>query len=231
MLQPFSLVLVFTACVLNRVQFVVAMRFDDREGWVFPWPGPQRDKRLYFRDTAVVYAWPSAGGRLELQNPGPFELAFLGIEDRLNEMNSSLDPAIEDTFAQRLRYLGGTFYEHQYGERYREFEQETLITWLGWPEDEEHSGGVWVLQTTQSRLESSHPNDNKTGRIRLAATMQERCRAIEMCGGTFYASPTEEHLVPMRPAPKLDSQAQDRCRARRDALELGLERDRNRDLV
>ena len=49
------------------------------------------------------------------------------------------------------------------------------------------------------KVKFSETFERRTGRIRLAKTMQERCRAIEMCGGLFYATPTEEHLVPMEP--------------------------------
>jgi len=73
---------------------------------------------------------------------------------------------------------------------------------LGWPEDEEHKGGVWVLKLKRSEIRG--PDENRmTGRIRLARTIQERCRAIEMCGGTFYAHPTDEHLVSMDPMPEV----------------------------
>jgi hypothetical protein len=67
---------------------------------------------------------------------------------------------------------------------------------LGWPDDEEHCGGVWVLKGT--KLEMS---GKKAGRVRLATSMQDRCRASEMCGGVFYQVPPEEHFVPLGPVP------------------------------
>ncbi len=161
-----------------------------------------KDRRLHLSDAATVYAWPSTGGRLELQNPSALELDILGIEDHFNESNKSNDAVEEDAFFLRLRRLGGTFYEYQYGSRHEELRGAEIHTWLGWPEDEEHKGGVWVLKLKWSELRSP-VRPRMTGRIRLARTMQDRCRAIEMCGGIFYANPPDEHLVPMEPMPSL----------------------------
>ena len=54
---------------------------------------------------------------------------------------------------------------------------EVVETFLGWPEN----GGVWVLRETWDDSEG-----RAVARIKLAKTMEERCRAIEMSGGTFY---------------------------------------------
>ena len=172
------------------------MRRAGRWGWQFFWGGPIKDKRLHLQDTAVVYAWPSTGGRFELQNPGALELDVLRIEDPFTECNRSYNTIEEDAFVHRLRRLGGIFFEHQYGTRTDELRDNEVHTWLGWPEDEEHKGGVWMVKVKYNEV-----YERRTGRIRLAKTMQDRCRAIEMCGGVFYATPTEEHLVPMKPIP------------------------------
>jgi len=120
---------------------------------------------------------------------------------------------------QRLRHLGGTFYEYQYAVRGREGRQAELLTWLGWPDDEEHKGGVWVL-----KVKRSDTFEVMTGRIRLAKTMQDRCRMIELCGGVFYASPTEEQLVPMEPVPLLSRvEAEEPERRLRDAELRGID--------
>lgn len=192
-------------CLASCVSPVISMRFVSPEGWQFPWAGDFKDKRLHFRDVAIVYAWPSSGGRLELQSPSAFELDFLGIEDHLAERNKSADAIEEDAFVARLRRLGGIFYEHQYGFRRGEHLSNETHTWLGWPEDEEHKGGVWVL-----KVKWIDRREKMTGRIRLATTMQDRCRAIEMSGGVFYASPTEDHLVPMEPTPRWNHRDQER---------------------
>jgi hypothetical protein len=192
---------------------VITMRLVSHSDWQFPWPDAFKDKRLELHESATVYAWPSTGGRFELQNPSAFELDYLGIEDHSAESNNSADTTEEDAFVRRLRHLGGTFYEYQYGTRRNEDRQAELLTWLGWPEDEEHKGGVWVLKVKRSETFKV-----MTGRIRLAKTMQDRCRMIEICGGVFYASPTEEQLVPMEPVPHLSRvEAQEQERRLRDA--------------
>jgi len=165
-------------------------------GWLLCDRAAFKDRRLHLHDSAAVYAWPSTGGRLELENPSAFELDILGIENHFMESNRSTDTIEEDSFALRLRRLGGTFYEYKYGIRRDELKNAEIHTWLGWPEDEEHKGGVWVLKLKKSEIRFEN---RMTGRIRLATTMQDRCRAIEMCGGVFYAHLTDEHLVSMEP--------------------------------
>lgn len=185
----------FIACITSGS----TRRFSQRDGWSDVWPGPHGGKRLSLDKSATVYAWPSIGGRLELRNPSAFELEVLGIEDASLEINCSADFGVEDAFAYKLRSLGGTFSEHSYLTKGSPLDREEVHTWLGWPQDEAHKGGVWVLA-----LEERHTWDRKTGRIRLARTMEERCRAIELCGGTFYPTVGDEHLVPMEPLPNID---------------------------
>ena len=139
-----------------------------------------------------------------MQNPSVFELNFFGILDHFMESDKSVDVDVEDKFVHRLRRLGGTFSEYQYGFRQYETLYDEIHTWLGWPEDEEHRDGVWVL-----RMKKEETCGRMTGRIRLATTMQDRCRAIEMCGGIFHAIPTNEHLVPMEPRPRYNSHEQE----------------------
>lgn len=206
-----TVVLFYLAACVNPV---ITMRNVPPFGWAFPWPGPFKDKRLHLHDSAVAYAWPSTGGRLELQNPSPFELDILGIEDHFTDSNRSADATDEDAFVRRLRRLGGTFYEYQYGIKNGEYSYAEIHTWLGWPEDEDHKGGVWVL-----KVKRSETFEKMTGKIRLAKTMQDRCRAIKMCGGVFYDSLTEEHLVPIEPIPYPSGMGfQDWDRLQRDVL-------------
>ena len=188
--------LYLASCVIP----VITMRIIPPRGWQFFWPGPFKDKRLLLHDSAVVYAWPSTGGRIELQHPSAFELGILGIDDPFTECNKSANSVEEDAFVQRLRSLGGVFFEYQYGRRRDELLDNEIHTWIGWPEDDEHKGGVWVL-----KVKKSEAFEKMTGRIGLATTMQDRCRAIQMCGGTFYANPTGEHLVAIDPIPDLNA--------------------------
>jgi hypothetical protein len=78
---------------------------------------------------------------------------------------------------------------------------------------------VYVL-----KVKRSETSKVMTGRIRLAKTMQDRCRMIELCGGVFYASPTEEQLVPMEPVPHLSRVvAEEQERRFRDAQLQGID--------
>jgi hypothetical protein len=61
------------------------------------WPH-LKDRRFQLFDTAVVYAWPSTGGRLELQDASALELDFLGIQDHFTEAESSPNATEEDAF-------------------------------------------------------------------------------------------------------------------------------------
>lgn len=69
---------------------------------------------------------------------------------------------------------------------------EEVRTVLGGPE----SGVVWVLRETWEAWE-----DRDVGRVKLAEPMEERCRAIDMSGGTFSPDPREcdvtRHLIEM----------------------------------
>jgi len=152
---------------------VIMTRYVHSPGWLLCDGAVFKDRRLHLHDSAAVYAWPSTGGRLELENPSAFELDILDIEIILR------------------RAIGRPY---QYGIRRNELKDAEIYTWLGWPEDEEHKGGVWVLKKSEMRFEN-----RMTGRIRLAKTMQDRCRAVEMCCGIFYAHPTDEHLVSTQP--------------------------------
>jgi hypothetical protein len=189
-----------TSCLFTIIMGRDQIPFGRNSDWVEVYLLNFKDRRLRLYDSAIVYAWPSTGGRLELENPSALELDILGIENHLTESNRSTEATEEDSFALRLRRLGGTFYQYDSSFRRNELRDAEIHTWLGWPEDEEHKGGVWVLKLKKSEMYG--PDENRmTGRIKLARTMQERCRAIEMCGGTFYAHPTDEHLVSLDPMP------------------------------
>lgn len=191
-----------------------AMQSRKLEGWRDVWPGAFKDKRFQIKADATVYAWPSTGGRFELQDPSAFELDVLGITDHLTELDNSANFTEEDDFVRKLRLLGGTFYEYPYSIRNKKSRRNEIYTWLGWPEDEEHRGGAWMLTVMRSEM-----RERQTGRISLATTMQERCQAIEICGGVFYTSPTEEHMVPMNPMPSRSRAEAEKCLPPRGQLE------------
>lgn len=191
-----------TSCEILTLE----MRIRQIEGWRQVWPGARKDKRFAIGSCTTVYAWPSTGGRFELEDPSAFELDVLGITNHFTECSNSANFTEEDDFVQKLRLLGGTFYEHAYWIRYKDAKRDEIHTWLGWPEDEEHRGGVWMLTLRRSEM-----YQRKTARIKLARTMQERCQAIQMCGGVFYAFPTDEHRVPMVPMPSRSRAEDEEC--------------------
>jgi hypothetical protein len=192
------------------------MQVNPKTGWIFPLPVSFATKKFRLLVAAVVYAWPSTGGRIELRNPSAFELCVLGINDHFSECTRSSDPAEEDAFVDKERRLGGIFFEYGHGKRRGENERHEILAVLGWPEDQEHRGGVWVLRGTKSEM-----SGKRAGRVRLATSMEDRCRAIEMCGGVFYQVPPDEHLVPLGPISEGE-----RNRVRNQSLSMELEQGR-----
>jgi hypothetical protein len=135
-------------------------------GWLVTWPGHLRNRRRAINDTAVIWAWPSTGGRLELHNQGAaFELDHSGIVDHLTECDMSNNVTEEDAF--------GIFCEYQYGFRHGEEQDDDIHTWLCWPEDDEQRGGAWVLKARKADTK-----ERVTGRIRLASTMGDAVRRL-----------------------------------------------------
>jgi hypothetical protein len=128
-----------------------------------------------------LYGWPSTGGRHTLENSSALELDFLGV-DRFVESEKAAKAEDEDAFCLKLRRLSGTFCEFSHGLKTGERLDNEVHSFLGWPDD----GGVWLLE-----LSREEAYDRKVGAFRLAKTMEERCHEIQMCGGTFYADPTE----------------------------------------
>lgn len=125
----------------------------------------------------------------------PVELAFLGLDTYKATPRSSADENAEDDFARKLRLIGGKWW-HCYGDfqnakmttRRRLYPDEAEVLFLGWPK----KGGVWVL-----RFEKSKKMKGFEG-LRLingASTMEERCKAIEMAGGSFFERPEDSEFV------------------------------------
>src|SRR5271163_4380645 len=115
-----------TSCLFTIIMGREQIPFGRNSDWVqFYWPDC-KNRRLVLHDSAVVYAWPSTGGRLELENPSVLELDTLGIEDRLTESNRSIQATEEDAFVLRLRRLGGTFYQYDNGFRRNELKDAEI---------------------------------------------------------------------------------------------------------
>ena len=134
-----------------------------------------KNVRFELFDTAVVYAWPSTGGRLELQDATPPELDFLGIQDHFTHLERSYNVTEEYAFAMKLQRLDRTSYQYHAGVKRGDLKDNEVHKWLGWPDDDQHRGGVWVLKLKYSELRFGRLWENrKTGRIRLARTTVRR---------------------------------------------------------
>jgi len=140
----------------------------------------------------VVEGWPSKGGLYVLHHPNPASLSFLHLERfvhiRLNE-----DPALEDEFCSRLKMLGATYWPEEDMDYYWQYGQfgfkgighrHQTGVWIGW--NDSGKEGVWVL-----KLNKVQAKEESVRLVENAATMEERCKVIEILGGTFFADPKD----------------------------------------
>lgn len=147
--------------------------------------------------TNQVYCWPSVGGILVARRVTPVELDFLSLPRFTPVLRRELDgnnATAEDAFCRRLRLLGAHWYvdywdylgAHEMLFRPSTSEEDELLH-LGWPENGE---GVWVLRQKDK-------NDIWEGmwRMQNAFTMDERCKALEMAGATFFERPEDSEHV------------------------------------
>lgn len=148
---------------------------------------------------AIVRGWPSRGGLYVAEQCFGVELDFLGL-DRFHESRRSDDQAEEDAFCKRMRMIGAKWFKNDMEyilwdpRDYGPDEDIELI--LGWPKQQYSDrgdgdvggggGGVWVL-----KLNRSDAIAKGTGRIHNAYNMEERCRAIEQMGGTYFSNPKD----------------------------------------
>ena len=161
----------------------------------------ERDKlRVRFGTEAGAYVkgFPSKGG-VYILVCSAIELDFLGL-DRFETALPSTDPAEEDELCAKMRLLGALWWPS--------LEKYTTALWkqnLGdEPELKERfigvmpQGGVWVLET-----DWEDSSKRQLGRIKNARDMEEKCRAIERFGGTFYADPIDCPLLDFKsPVPE-----------------------------
>lgn len=144
--------------------------------------------------TNVVRGWPSTGGIIIAERAHAVELQFLDI-DRFGATPRSSDPDREDAFCRKLRLIGAKWWIHNGDyDRARIFglrslypdEAEVLL--LGWPE----GGGVWV-----SRYQKLGDTGSVDGMKILdnALSMEDRSRAIELIGGTFFVKAEDSDFV------------------------------------
>jgi len=123
------------------------------------------------------------------------ELQYIGV-DRFHVTELSANATQEDEFCMKLRKIGGKWWEDYYdydqatGYKVRPmYREEREILFLGWPED----GGVWLLRFSNP----AHLRNRGwyIGLINNALTMEERRKAIEMSGGTFFKRPEDSEYI------------------------------------
>ncbi|KAL8725104.1 MAG: hypothetical protein Q9181_006539 [Wetmoreana brouardii] len=163
-------------------------------------------------DNASIYAWPSRGGVIILDDAEAIDFEYLGLNPLDPPLARHDDQSAEDVFCQRLLTLGAKWWDSQ--ARYSivsQIEQgargiervhtafkvdkqppptmrEKRLIKVGWPS----TGGVWVVEfdTTWAGVDEEEnllPWDEDLGRLRMTRTMDERCAMLrDRFKGTFY---------------------------------------------
>lgn len=157
-------------------------------------PRPIRNwtRRYHPSINARVYGYPSTGGVLIL--PGyDLDLPYLGLV-RLVDASRSSNPAEEDAFCRRLRYLGAIWWPYPdadldalkgHGSQEDAHRAATHVC-VGWLPN---AGGIWVLKYNEN---DSGDNDLSLKAQRIGSMiMGDRCRMIEELGGKYYRHPEE----------------------------------------
>lgn len=169
-------------------------------------------RSIFTDNNTSIYAWPSRGGVIILDDADAIDFEFLGLnpldppEKRLEDQTS------EDAFCQRLLLLGAKWWDNE--ARYSVVTQleagnsradgvfvvdkeppptmrEKRFVKVGWPS----TGGFWVAEfdTTFAGVDEEDnllPEDEGAARLRMARTMDERCILLrDRFQATFY-----EHL-------------------------------------
>jgi hypothetical protein len=148
------------------------------------------------RYTNEVRCWPSVGGIIIAERVHPVEVLFLDL-DRFYPTPRAPNATQEDEFCKKLRMVGGkwwaSYLEFEWAIRYKMrqlWPDERDMLYLGWPKDKK---GVWLL-----RFENWKAVGGDIGTIYNALTMDERCLAIQISGGTFFENPEDsEYLAPL----------------------------------
>ena len=142
-------------------------------------------KRIEFGTSgAAIFAYPSTGGIIVKEPAETVDFESLN----LNRFRSSTraDDQVEDEFCKRLKMVGGKWWSSQerytdvlLGEHGKTEEEEEMVV-LGWPEEDQKKGGVWILRFK----EKEKPRD--FGKLYFAMNMTEKCEIIMEFGGTFH---------------------------------------------
>ena len=173
----------------------------------------------FFDVGARIYAWPSRGGVIVLDDAESIDFEFLGL-DPLNPPPSRLeDQAAEEAFCQRLLLLGakwwdsearysivsafetGAFVDRRVDDAFYLDNQapptmsEKRLIKVGWPS----TGGLWVSEfdTAWAGLDEEDnevPHDEELGRLKMARTMDERCRLLRDRFRAKYFDKVEDYV-------------------------------------
>ncbi|MCJ1249833.1 hypothetical protein MMC30_007059 [Trapelia coarctata] len=161
-------------------------------------------------NSIVIYAWPSRGGLIVLEEADAIDFTFLGL-DRLDPpLRRSPDQALEDSLCQKLLLLGAKWWDSESRKRFivqvsmgdsramRELDEERIPgptprerRWVrvGWPS--EPRGGLWVAEFDENTYDIEDEDDlvpEDTGRLVLARDMDERCEILRRLGARFFGS-------------------------------------------
>ena len=214
--------------MLYKLQRILDDYFSIRFG-----PMPGRGRRCYcgpsypydstvrtrFHDKgADIFAWPSRGGVIVLDDAEAIDFEFVGLNPLCPLTRRLEDPADEDAFCQRLLLLGAKWWDSE--ARYslvaamavpeRPEDQRVNSAFylkdqppptrrekrdvrVGWPSS---GGGVWVGEWDWTWAgiddEEEHllpPDDVSLGKLRMARTMDERCMLLrDRFQAAFYSN-------------------------------------------
>ncbi|KAL6415969.1 hypothetical protein AUP68_00176 [Ilyonectria robusta] len=158
-------------------------------------------------DIAILWGWPSRGGKIVLERATGVDCEFLGLDPVQSQLRRDPDQDVEDRFCQRLLLLGAKWFDsqeraghiftmqegydvhsltHEIKEIPRATKMERRWTSVGWPKD----GGFWVAEYDTPmrgpREKILVPND--ANRVLLARSMEEKCDILKSMGAKFYAT-------------------------------------------
>jgi hypothetical protein len=202
-------------CHINPRGVRVWTKLSSRPTWPVELPpSPQGDKDLYFGqpcpyhstvrtffegENCRIYAWPSRGGVIILEEPDAIDFEFLGLNALEPVVNRLEDQVAEDAFCRRLLLTGAKWWDSE--ERYYKVSclrssmgwptgcvfrpsdtipigRERNLIKVGWPS----TGGLWVAHFDYMRQGSDQP-----ARYRMARSMDERCTLLRnLFNAVFY---------------------------------------------
>ena len=175
-----------------------------------PRPRPPNQRIVFLSDSISIWGWPSRGGLIVLEEAGPVDFDYLGL-DRLQPLGSrSNNEDEEDSFCQNLLQLGARWFDSR--ERYGfvanvadGMEPEDQAIHNGeqpapsdmerrWVRVGHEEAGFWVLEYDRVIFfarEMRNILPSEASRVTLAKTMEERCEILKRMGAKFYQRSSE----------------------------------------